>query len=1151
MNNYTFNNAAGVLPRWLRQTLLVMRITALILLVGLLQVSASSLAQKISIDKKNTSIQSVLNEISKQSGYDFFYDANALKKIKPVSISIQNADLNEAVKKSLSGLPLSYSIENKTVVIKEKTPSFLDKVAAAFAADIEVRGQVVNKKTNEPLGGVSIKVRNKKLGTGTNSNGEFYLSKLDANATITFSYVGFDSVQVKLSDISGLQEGGKSSVKNATINKVNGGYFLKLEMEPSVSFLDETIIQGYGTTDRRMATGNIAKVTAEEIEKQPVMNPLLALQGKVPGMVVTPLTGYASGVVKVEIRGRGTINSNFTSDPLYIIDGVPLTYLEIGGSTPSTYETGSPGVIQNGFPGAAGGQSPLFNLNPADIASIEVLKDADATAIYGSRGANGVILITTKKGKIGDTKITADVSQGISKVTRYWDLLNTQQYLAMRRQAFKNDGITPTPLNAPDLMVWDTTRYTNWQKELWGGTGKMTNGMLSISGGNENTQFRISGNYTRQTDILTASGANKRAGLAFNLSNYAMNRKFKTNLAVNYSHSEANNVATPNAVTLAPNAPPIFNSNGDINYQEWNDAGIFNPFSSIKDQASSQTNLLTANLNLAYELFKGFEMSSSFGYNNSNNIGGGIGAIATQNPLYNPTGSSSYLTNDNQNWIIEPQFNYKTDIGKGRFTALLGGTLQASKAASHTIIGFGYQDDSLLGSIGLAPFTKVMDKSGRYKYAAVFSRLNYTWDEKYVVNLSGRRDGSSRFGKGKQYGNFGALGIAWIASQESWIKDILPSYVSFLKLRASYGITGSDGINDYQYLTQWSSAIDNVALVDYGGVTPLVSLHAVNPDYRWQENKKTEAGLSASFLKDKINLEVAYYSNRCDNQLVMLPMPILTGFESVTANSPANIRNSGWEFSLSAKLIGTKNFSWSVNLNGSVNKNILLSYPDIEHSPYYTRYYVGKPLNAQYVLHYTGIDPLTGEYTFEDHDGDGNVRQKTQVSTPGTDGDDRYITINLDPKFVGGFGNNFQYKNWNLSLFFMYKNQMGYNSSFPGIIPGDMNNIPLEMYNNHWEQPGQQTKYARFTTKSGGKSDSYISTSDLKIVDASFLRLNNVSLSYTLPQKVMGNNRGLNVFVHAQNLWVFTKYKGIDPDMQSFASMPTAKVITAGFSLTL
>jgi len=1125
-----------------------MRLTTVILIATFMQVSATSFGQRITLNARNSTLEKVLKEIRHQSGYDFLFSENLIKSSRTISFSVRDATIEETLAKCFSDLPITYKIDNRTVLLKAKEPSLLDKIAAAFIDDVEISGVVVNKKTNEPLTGATMKVMNKRIGTGTNSKGEFFLPKLDEHSVIIFSYIGFDSAQVKLDALLGLGEGSNAFSKNVTITKVKNGYFLKIELEPSVSYLDEMIVQGYGVTDRRMATGNIAKVTAAEIEKQPVMNPLMALQGRVPGMVVTPTTGYASGTVKVEIRGRSAINSNFTSDPLYIIDGVPLTYLEIGGI--SNYQTGSTGVNQSGSFAGGAGQSPFFNLNPADIESIEVLKDADATAIYGSRGANGVILITTKKGKTGATTITADVFQGLSKVASHWDMLNTEQYVAMRKEAFKNDGIVPTALNAPDLVVWDTTRYTDWQKELWGNRGQLTSVSTAIAGGNENTQFRISSNYTRQTEILTATGANRKVSLAFNLTNFSANRKLKTNLSANYSFTDVNNVNTSSAVTLAPNAPPIYNSDGGLNYQEWNEAGLPDsyPFASLKGIANSQTHLLTANLNLAYQLFEGLEVSSNFGYNNSrNHIGGGT-TIEAQNPIYNPTGMATVLNSDNQNWIVEPQFSYKANIGKGRLTALIGATLQATVAGSSTIIGYGYTDDDLLGSLSLAPFTQVTDKSGQYKYAALFSRLNYTWDDKYVLNISGRRDGSSRFGKGKQYGNFGAIGLAWIASQETWIKNVLPSYISFIKLRGSYGITGSDGVGDYQYLTQWSSSVNYTPVLSYGGVKPLVSLHGVNPNYQWQENKKLEGGLSISFLNDRINFETAYYQNRCNNQLTDYPTPVFTGFPTVTANWPANIQNSGWEFSLSAKLINQKNFRWSASLNGSFNKNVLIDYPDIEHSPYATQYYIGRPLNAVYLHHYTGINPLTGEYAYEDHNGDG-VLTMNFSGMPGEGNDDRYITVNLDPKFLGGIGNEFQYKNWNLSVFFQYKNQMGYNSNYAGQSAGVMANTSVDIYNNRWIQPGQQVKYARLTT-APANSDRLVSGSDLYYTDASYLRLNNVSLTYTLPEKLL-KNKSLSIYMHAQNLWILTNYEGLDPDTQNFGSMPTAKVFTAGLSLKL
>lgn len=1121
MNLYSYAKAPVKPGRRMHKIIMVMKLIFFIITIACVQVSAVGYSQNVTIQQKDATLTTVFSSIEKQTGYSFFWKNEDLTKLK-VDVKLQNAPLEEALKEVFKGLPLTYSIVKKSIVVQAKAPSFIDRVAAAFAG-MDIIGVVIDAD-NIPLSGATITVKGGKQSTTSGARGQFFLKGIAEDAILQISFIGYITKEVKA---------------NSNL--------LGIKLELSTSKLDEVQVMAYGTTNRRLGTGNISNVTAEEIEKQPVMNPLLALQGRVPGMVVTPNSGYASGSVKVEIRGRSTINSKFTSDPLYIIDGVPLTYLEIGGA--SSYEGGSTGVIQTGFPSSGGGQSPLYNINPADIASIEVLKDADATAIYGSRGANGVILISTKKGKIGATKITAEVSQGISKVSSYWDMLNTQQYLKMRREAFKNDGIVPTALNAPDLMVWDTTRYTNWQKELWGSTGQLTTASSAISGGNEHTQFRISGNYTRQTEILTASGANKRASLGVNISNFSPNRKFKTIFTANYSYSDVNNVNTAAAVTLPPNAPPIYNSEGGLNYQEWNDAGLpySNPFSSLKSIPTSKTHLVTANLNLAYELFKGFEMSSSFGYNNSHNSGGGIVTIASQNPIFNPTGNAGFTTNNNQNWIIEPQFNYKADLGKGRFTALLGATLQAAVADAKYVAGFGYTDDNLLGSLSLAPFTQVVtDKFGEYKYAAIFSRFNYNWDNKYVLNISGRRDGSSRFGKGKQYGNFGSVGLAWIASQEKWIKNILPAFVSFVKLRGSYGITGSDAVGEYQYLTQWSGSVNGVPVLSYGGIKPLVSLHAVNPDYQWQENKKLEGGLSMSFLNDRINFETALYRERCNNQLTDYPTPVFSGFPSVTANWPANIQNSGWEFSLSAKLMSTKNFSWSVNVNGSINKNKLLAYPDIEHSPYYDKYFVGKPLNANYVMHYIGINPLNGQYSYEDYNHDGAYLTGDR---PGEGNDDRYITINLDPKFNGGLGNEFQFKNWNLNLFFQYKNQTGINSTYSVGTVGFMNNVPLKIYNDHWSQPGQQAKYARFTTVAS-PSDSYVNGSDLRYTDASYLRLSNVSLSYTLPEKLM-KNKTLHIFMHAQNVWTWTRYEGLDPDTQNFGSMPTAKVFTAGLSLTL
>lgn len=1121
MNLYSYAKAP-VQSGWrMHKIIMVMKLIFFIITIACVQVSAIGYSQNVNIQQKDASLTAVFSTIEQQTGYSFFWKNEDLTKIK-LDVKLQNVSLDQALKKIFEGLPLTYSISKKSIVVQAKAPSFLDRITEVFK-DTDVRG-IVSDAKGEPLPGATVSVKNGKGSAITNARGEFTIKNVPDDAVLVISFMGYVTKEVGI-----------------------GIRLLTIKLELSNSKLDEIQVMAYGKTSRRFSTGNITTVTAEEIAKQPVMNPLLALVGKVPGMTVTPNTGYASGTIKVEIRGRSTISSKFPSDPLYIIDGVPLTYLDIGGN--SSYEAGSPGIVQNGSYTAGWGQSPLFNINPASISSIEVLKDADATAIYGSRGANGVILITTKKGTQGPASISANVSQGINVVTRYWDLLNTKDYVKMRKEALKNDGIEPTLLNAPDLLAWDTTRYTNWQKELWGNTGKITRVNLSLAGGNENTQFSISPGYSKTTDIMTNSGSNKSANLGFSITNAAFNKKLKTSFQGAYTFTDVNTNSTPSVATLAPNAPPIFDSNGQLNFKEWNDAGLPTsyPFGSLKALAYSKTSLIYGSLGISYELFNGLQLSSQFGYNTSHNIGGSAGPISAQNPVTNPTGSMMVGTNENQNWNIDPQLNYERTIGKGNLSVLLGATLSGTSASGQNMMGFGYEDDNLLGSIAFAPLKMINDTYGEYKYAAVSGRVTYKWDGKYFINISGRRDGSSRFGPGKRYGNFGAVGLAWIASQESWVKKALPSFMSFLKFRGSYGLTGSDGVGDYQYISQWSSQPGGTPLYTYGGITPLVSLHAVNPDYRWQVNKKLEGAMELGLLSDRITLNVSYYQNRCGNQLTAYPTPRYTGFDEVTANWDATVQNSGWEFALSSSVIAEQNFSWNLSLNGGTNKNILLAYPDLELSPYATQYVIGKSINDKYLLHYIGIDPMTGQYAFEDHNGDGSI-MANPTGHPGQGYDDRYIVINSDPKFTGSIENSFRYKDMALSFSLYYKNQMGVSAYHGGTPAGSIGNIPREIFENRWQRPGQQAKYAVLTT-AWSPQNGQVTASDLYYTDASYLRLQNVSFSYTVPNKLL-KNKQLSFSVNAQNLWVFTKYKGIDPDTQNFMSMPTPKIITAGLNLT-
>ncbi len=500
-----------------------------------------------------------------------------------------------------------------------------------------------------------------------------------------------------------------------------------------------------------------------------------------------------------------------------------------------SYGTGSVGITQNAFFGPAGGQSPFFSVNPGDIESITVLKDADATAIYGSRGANGVILITTKKGQPGKTKFTIDAYQGSSEVTSHYDLLNTSQYLEMRREAFKNIKSAPNAGNAYDMLVWTTTRNVDWQKILWGGMGQETDIQLALSGGDKQTTFRIGGDYHRHTDILSASGADQQASVQFNLSHKSLNQRLSTSFTSALSYAVSDLINVPNAITLPPDAPGIYNNIGQLNFAGWapNQNGF--PFGNLLQPYTAKTDFINNQLKFRYTLFKGFDFSTSLGYSVTHNSQIQIIPIKSQNPAYNPFGTAMFGNNNGVNAIVEPQLEYKAFVAKGQVDALVGGSLQSASSDGNTIRGMGYTDDNLLRSVTAAASTTAYNGSGAYKYEAAFTRINYNWENRYILNLTARRDGSSKFGPGHQFGNFGSVGAAWIFSEENWVKN-KNRFLSFGKLRGSYGTTGSDGIPQYSYLSQWAPITPNYQ----PGSPSYTSTLLPNPNVVWQSNHKLE-----------------------------------------------------------------------------------------------------------------------------------------------------------------------------------------------------------------------------------------------------------------------------------------------------------------------
>jgi TonB-linked SusC/RagA family outer membrane protein len=1093
----------------LKKLLRIMRLTAFLILAAALHVGARGFTQTVSISVKNAPLDKVFEQVKKQTGYSFMWDEKTLKGTKPVSLEMKNATIQQVMDACVKDQPITYTFIDNLFLIKTKTtsPNSLrgnDGGVTTQPPPIDIHGKIVNEK-GEPVA-ASIVVKGTNKGTSTNDNGEFELKGISDDATLVISGISIESFEVKVGGRSGL-------VLNAATKN---------------SALDEIKIIGYGTTTQRTSTGNVAKVSSEDISKQPVSNPLQALQGRVAGLYIQQQNGLPGGNFTVQIRGLNSINAS--NIPLYVIDGVPFNAARMG-TTGSLNQLGIYGVFN---------QSPLNNISPSDIASIEVLKDADATAIYGSLGANGVILITTKRGTMEKMKVEVNVYSGFGEVTRMIPMLNTPQYLEMRREAFKNDGVSPTITNAPDLLLWDTTRYTNWQNYLIGGKASVTDVNASISGGMKQIQFLLSSNYRHEGTVFPGNLGDNKATVHLNISNTSSNQKFSGNLSAIYGFDRNNETVRDitSYIDLPPNAPPIFDSVGKLNWaaNTWN-----NPFGFLLQKYTAETENLLSNASLNFQILPALHFKTNLGYSHVQISQVGIYPKASSNPSTNPTSSSIFGNNSIKTWIVEPQLEYVKDFGKSKINFLLGSTFQNDIIIGSAIRANNYPSDALLKTMaGAQSLSLISTTNTDYRYNAVFGRLNYKLFGKYLVNLTARRDGSSRFGPGKQFANFGSIGAGWIFSLEEFIKNTFP-FLSYGKIRGSYGCSGNDQIGDYQFLNTYSSTS-----YPYSTTPGLYPTRLYNPDFSWEVNRKFEGGLELGVLSNKLLITASYFKNRSSNQLVGTPLPAQTGFTSIQANLPALVENTGWEFEINSSNVKARHLEWTTSFNLTLQKNELVDFPGLAGSSYVYTYILGQPLSIQRTIGFGGVDPLTGVFVYAD------VDKNNQLSYP----NDLSSSKNVSQSFFGGFNNSLTLSHWQVDVFFQFVKQQGRNYIYSVFYPpGFAYNYP-DFVMNRWQKTGDVTDIQKFTQTAGSAvykswnlAHFYGSNS---ISDASFIRLKNVSLSYnfskSLIEKIKVQN--LRLFVRGENLFTITGYKGMDPESQNYYSLPPLKVLTGGFSIT-
>ncbi|WP_295116902.1 SusC/RagA family TonB-linked outer membrane protein [uncultured Chitinophaga sp.] len=1098
-----------------------MKLTFFLLTAALLQVSARGLSQSINFNGKNVALEKVFAAVESQTDYVFLYKASALSVAKPVTISAKATDMTTFLNKVFEHQSLTYKIIDKNILVSQKEYRMeMGTAPVDTVAKQEMINVFVYAAGYTPLGSATISNLTDKRNYLTSGAGSAQLP-VRLGDQMRVSYIGYVDHLFQITEA------------------VLAARAYNFEMVLSENKLDEVQITVLGTTNKRKGTANIATVKASDIERQPVVNVLDAIAGRVPGLRISQ-TANTAGARKVELRGRNVLNENMYTDPLYVVDGLPIATLSV-----NPFGAGTP--VNGGY---SISESPLYMINPLDIESVDVLKDADATALYGSRGANGVILITTKKGKPGPTRFNVNYSKVFSGVQRYMDMMNTDQYLAVRKEAMLNDAVLPTQDNAPDLTIWDQNAYRDWQRTFFKNQ-QSDDVQLSVEGGMLQNTYRVSVGYTSTTEMYNQGRGNDRLTMGVSFNHRSPNGKLMVDLSTNNTYSNNESAATLDFFSLAPNAPWIYDENGQYNFVPYRTQfGTNYPFRDIKNWQENQTLKSQTNIGFTYEVFKDFTAGVRVSGEFFSNKGGQYTPKAGKDPMFFPFSMAFFNNGSGKSLLIRPNINYVKLFGGARVSVSLAADYSYADQDAVTVMGMMFSNDNLIKSYSNAQFVQTMNNSAQLKVASVLATVAFDWENKYIVNLNGRRDGSSRFGEGNRFGNFGSAGVSWVLSNEEWFKAGNIDWLSFAKIRSTYGVMGNANVGDYQYLSRWSNIPPGgiEPLPDYDDQTIYTLVQPVNQKYSWSSASKFEVGARLGFFNSRLNIESNFYINKDGEQLTDIKTPAFTGFSSVVGNWPAVIRNQGVELMLDATILNTNTWGITARFQVSKNNNTLVAFEGLEESPYRDMYRIGKSVTSKSYTRYIGINPMKGTPEFEDYNGDGiKSLGMTSSNYPDTELDDHYKVIDLNPKYFGGAGFRVDFKrvlsldaqfSFENALTTDYLNNLGY---------GGMNNMVLydEIAKRHWQQPGDKALYAKYTTTNSG----VMYGSDAYYAKGSYVSLDNLSLSYILPAawlKKVGMKQG-TLSVNSSKIFKLTQYRMTDVEL---GTTPQIRRIAANVRLS-
>lgn len=1067
-------------PNGIAKMFLAMKLSAVILLCACLQVSARGYSQNVSLSERNAPLEKIFRAIEKQTGYVFFFDHRLLDNASRVTVDVKSAPLEKVLELCLRQQSLAWSIVGQNIVIEPVEIMRSNQPAAPPQEQQEVSGRVVGT-AGESLPGATVVVKGSKAGTQTNTDGYFKLTA-PRTAVLVISYIGYKPQEVLAAAKQPLQIRLEADVNNAT----------------------EVVVIGYGTAKKSDLTGAVSQIKSADITAQPNTNVMQALSGRAPGVRVIQNNGAPGSAISVRIRGINSIMGG--NDPLYVIDGFPY----------------------NG--------NPTF-LQPSDIASMEVLKDASSTAIYGSRGANGIVIITTKTGRRKEpTNVEVTAGYTIQSVSRKMKLMNAQQYATLYNEQAANDGLAPY-FTKGQIDSFGLNPGTNWQ-DLVMHHAPIYNTSATVSGGSDRTRFSLSAGMFLQDGIVRNSDY-KRYSVRGSI-DHDISKIFSVsyNATLTRMNTRSQNSSLGNrgsdlisAMLMAPPTLTPYLPNGS--YRRLNTAypfisnAIINPMiplNEISDRLKGDR--VFSNAALTIKPWADLSLRISGGIDNLNDRSD---YYANIEPSTNSVGSATVKTTQSTSLLNENVLTYNKKIGIHSINAIAGFTYQDFVRTTMNGSGIGFLSDvTQTGSLGSAGTPGVPGSSyEKWVLLSYLARLNYTVMDKYLFTVSVRRDGSSRYSSGNKWSNFPSAAVAWRAGDEPFLKN--SNVISDLKVRASYGATGSAAISPYQTMNQLTPGNTIFGDALYTAFAPGTVMPG---NLKWETTYQADFGADVSLFHDLVHFTADFYHKRTKNLLNTVQLPASMGYR-MTFQNVGEMENKGMEFAADVNIL-QKAVTWNVNANISFNRNKIVKLyngQDIFGNTFYTgslNDYVnllreGQPFGIFYGYEETGYtDKGNLQYADLNKDGKISAADKTYIGNP-------------NPDFTYGFNSVTSYKGFELSVFIQgSRGNDIFNLNKAATLDLGMGlNLPEDVAYDHWTPENTQTKYPKITrTLAGNVSTRFVE-------DGSYLRFKNIQLAYNIPLEKMHVKwfKKAQVYVSGQNLITITRYSWYDPEINAYGSL--------------